>query len=221
MTRVRCVAVPGTAILAALATTGCLTAGIIWEAREPSRHHRTITGVTGATVDGDHVTIGLEVHRDKLTKPEHLSVEIPLRKFDWKPENIVQGAPEVPGIVFARPPKRGVRKSSSAPSKGTTLEVEPVDLTRLQDLAAVRDGLAPGIHVLTLQYTAKPGTPAVSIPAFLDTREGHEPYGVVLSDLPDARTHRKFLLLLLPLSVPADVLTLPLQLLVFATGDYC
>ena len=37
-------------------------------------------------------------------------------------------------------------------------------------------------------------------------------YGLVLTELPDARSHKKLLVLLLPLAAPIDAVTLPLQI---------
>jgi hypothetical protein len=207
-------------ILVALATTGCLSSGILYEARKPSVNPRTITGVTRAVVDGDRVIIGLVVRRDDRARPEHLDVEIPLRDLDWARDHAVEGKPDISGFVFARPPRGALRKTSSV-EEGTPIDIEPFDLARLDDLAGVRDRLPSGLHVLLLQQAARPGEPARSIPALLDTRDGHDGYGVVLDGLPGDRAHRKALLLLMPLAAPIDVVTFPLQILFFVLTGEC
>jgi len=207
-------------ILLALAKTGCLSSGILYEARKPSVNPRTITGVTRAVVDGDRVIIGLVVRRDDRAQPEHLDVEIPLRDLDWARDHAVEGKPEISSFVFARPPDDALRKSPSK-NKGTAINIEPFDLPHLEDLAKVRDSLPPGLHVLLLQQAARPGEPARSIPALLDTRDGHDGYGVVLDGLPADRAHREALLLLMPLAAPIDAVTFPLQILFFVLTGEC
>ena len=92
---------------------------------------------------------------------------------------------------------------------------------RLKDLATLAAGLEPGIHVLSLQNAPGPGRTPHTIPALVDTREGQEPYGIVISGVPDARTHKKWLLLLAPVTVPVDAVTLPFQLIILLLVGDC
>ena len=200
------------ALLAVLATTGCLSMGILHESRGPSSPRRTITGVTGASLVGDRLIIGLDIARQGMRFSEHVEAKIPLRDLDWERDHPAPGTPDIPGIVFARPSGLDLRRSSSTQEKGVPIKVEPFDLKRLQDIASLRDTLPPGLHVLSLRSPATVDRPARSIPALIDTREGQVPYGLVLTELPDARSHKKLLLLLLPVAAPIDTVTFPLQI---------
>jgi len=202
----------GAAILSALATTGCLTGGLMEEVHAPSRHVRTIVSVIRAAVDGDRVILQLGAQWPDRAYAEIIEAEIPLDDLEWATKNAVEGRPQVPGLIFARPTKRAVSRSSPGPLKGTPIEVEPFDLKGREHLATVGDGLAPGIHVLSLDNFPEPGRRPHTVAAVLDLREGREPTGIVIADLPDARTHRQFLVLLLPVTVAIDAVTFPIQM---------
>lgn len=75
--------------------------------------------------------------------------------------------------------------------------------------------------MLSLDNFPDPGRHPHTVAAVLDLREGREPSGIVIADLPDARTHQQFLVLLLPVTVVIDAATFPIQLLVGVLAGGC
>ena len=204
--------------LALIATTGCLTSGVIYEAKRPSVIPVSISSVTGARLVDQRVIVELEVLRGGSGVMDHVEVVVPLNDLDWAADHAARHPWEVRNIAFVRPPRHDIHTPLS--KNGIPLRVEPFDIGRMGELNTFRDGLPPGIHVLSLQDPTQE-SPAPSVPAILDTRDPSHPFSLVLSELPDEHWHGKWLLLLLPITAPVDALTFPVQIVVAVLVGVC
>ena len=226
--RVRILAV--VALLAA-PLSGCLTIGLVLEAKGDLGHQARIKGIQSAWIEGHDLVLQLKVDPTGPADPRDIRFRVPVHRigdYSYRPG----GGDYQDGDLKLEDSRDGCFEAPDRPLPDSRPLAIRTLRTRYEALEPALRTLPTGVHVVALSFDRKPTeggwewgdeAPAVRFDRTMTTAlvsrpaDGSEKH-TLISGFTEQSQQQWGLLLLTPLSVAGDVVTLPLQIVAMFLG---
>lgn len=212
-------------------TAGCLTIGVVNEALGNFPHEAKIKSIRGALTQGDDLIVHVDVKTRGRNGAQDVLLRVPISKIGSY-QFVPRSAPFEEGNLKLTPRATGCFETAkSLPVDSKRLPIEKVTVRHQGELDGLVSLLPVGVHVLAVTFESKPSERE---PRFVEAESAELPKNASMALAVrnvDGHSQSEIIwgfekqpsmqgawLLLIPLTVVGDVVTLPLQIVAAFIG---